>query len=725
VRTTTQRRAYLLCLSGKREADLEAKARVLRDWLLTEEHKATDLLDVSYTLWVGREHFDYRCCFIAEDQASAIALLESYLKHPKADDCYGDQHVDIELRKAAQTYLSRGVLEQAWLTPYFKNARRISLPTYPFERQSYWHDRKARQVRVEIESESSEVLLYQLKWQLKVLKERSSNTSWKRIVLIVTEKTQQQISGQLKKIDCLCVTPQTLVNLKKTEAWLSNQSSFDAIVHAVGLDKTAVGVENSFTPLFYLMQSLTNQRWQGEVSVVYRMDGIGQAYFGGLSGFLKTLSLENPMIKGRVIGLDEENADALHNILKQEQGSQETHVRYLLEARLSLEAAVLEKTAKAELKDISGKVYLISGGLGGLGRQFACEYVRLGAKVMLLGRSVLDANKLAQLSVLNEGQGIAEYYSCDIGDRASLKRCLEEIRGKHGKLSGVIHSAGVIRDGLLQSKAGEVAREVLRPKVEGTVNLEQLTREDGLECFVAFSSTSAIWGNAGQIDYTYANAFLDHYLSALQQTGMPYTIIHWPYWRDGGMSVAHASQEEFEQYLWRAFGLKGLNMEEGWLSYQMILRGHVDQVIVLKGNSDRIKQLFVPTVQINTVHVHAGDGVDRAMADSSVNRIRHILIESLCAVLELSEKSVNDNTVFQAYGMDSVSLTKYSELISTKLGITLMPNIFFSYASIDELLDYLKTQHNDIFDYREACTMTPIKTATPSPKQKNRKRKRK
>src|SRR5690606_17792925 len=110
------------------------------------------------------------------------------------------------------------------------------------------------------------------------------------------------------------------------------------------------------------------------------------------------------------------------------------------------------------------------------------------------------------------------------------------IRARYGRLDGVIHAAGALRDSFLLSKTEEELLEVFAGKVAGVVNLDEATAQDKLDFFAMFGSIAGVAGNVGQADYATANAFLDEYArrrAAWVEKGKRYgrsVTIDWPLW---------------------------------------------------------------------------------------------------------------------------------------------------------------------------------------------------
>jgi acyl transferase domain-containing protein len=204
-----------------------------------------------------------------------------------------------------------------------------------------------------------------------------------------------------------------------------------------------------------------------------------------------------------------------------------------------------------------GGAYLITGGLGGLGLALAEHLATtVQARLVLVSRTPLpvrDAWSARATAGLDQGtvrriESILRMESAgsevlvatgDVADPERMRVIVAEALSRFGALHGVFHAAGVLHDGIVQLKNDTTAASVLSPKVEGTLSLDAATKELALDFFLLFSSTSAITGLAGQVDYAAANAFLDAYAAARRaRDGTPALALGWDAWRDTGMAAA-------------------------------------------------------------------------------------------------------------------------------------------------------------------------------------------
>lgn len=261
------------------------------------------------------------------------------------------------------------------------------------------------------------------------------------------------------------------------------------------------------------------------------------------------------------------------------------------------EPAPISATAPPRLR-MRG-VYLITGGLGGIGLSLAAYLAKVvKARLVLVGRTSLPEpaewplwlethdpgdQTTRRIQMIRELEGLGGEVlvaQADVADRVALQEVLGKTYGRFGALHGVIHAAGVAGGGIIQLKTRAEAERVMAPKVAGTLALANLLAPVPLDFFVLCSSLAAVLGGAAQVDYCAANAFLDAFAHATRAAGSwPVIAINWDRWQEVGMAVETQApadlKHERQRGLWQ-----GLRVEEGVAAFERILTSTEPQVAV-------------------------------------------------------------------------------------------------------------------------------------------------
>ena len=204
-------------------------------------------------------------------------------------------------------------------------------------------------------------------------------------------------------------------------------------------------------------------------------------------------------------------------------------------------------------------VYLITGGLGGVGLTIA-EHLARGyhARLVLAGRSEFPvkeewddwiqrhsdrdptSQRIRRIRKMQAEGAEVMVVSGDVADVQDMQLALDVATAEFGPLHGIVHAAGVIEDGVIQTKSLESMDRVFTPKVHGTIVLNELTKDCNLDFFLVCSSISTVLGPAGQVDYTGANAFLDAFAAHRSATNVNSctVAVNWGVWKDVGMGAA-------------------------------------------------------------------------------------------------------------------------------------------------------------------------------------------
>ncbi|KYG96802.1 SDR family NAD(P)-dependent oxidoreductase [Paenibacillus polymyxa] len=457
------------------------------------------------------------------------------------------------------------------------------------------------------------------------------------------------------------------------------------------------------------IQSIFREKPNGKVLIQIAISGQeAQQLFSGLSGLLKTARLEHSKLVGQLIELgQDEDWGAIIDILKENSRSlEDVQIRYEKGTRWVScwnEVHISQEAAGNPWKD--GGVYLITGGAGGLGLIFAREITDKVHKAVLIltGRSTLDEGKRAEIKKLEALGARIIYRQVDVTQEQAVTDLIQEIQEEFGNINGIIHSAGVIRDNRILQKNSEEMLEVLAPKVLGTVNLDQASKNLPLDFFILFSSVAGGLGNQGQADYSAANAFMDAYagyrntlIASKQRQGQTLSI-NWPLWKEGGMRI----DEETEKLVRQRTGMSGMSTSSGIQALYRGMIAGVDQVMVMEGNLAKMKKTMGLITTPETRQPEKVTGISEASSESNVvpdllDKVQAAMIQAVSRLLKVKLEDIDEHVEMSEYGFDSILLTQFTNNINHLYRLELTPDIFFEYTTIHDFTRYLVDEYDAV-----------------------------
>ncbi|AGL16005.1 polyketide synthase type I [Actinoplanes sp. N902-109] len=356
------------------------------------------------------------------------------------------------------------------------------------------------------------------------------------------------------------------------------------------------------------------------------------------------------------------------------------------------------------------RTVLITGGTGTLGALVARHYAETGRadRLVLTSRSGLSAPGAAELVA---ALGVpTEVVACDAADREALAALLARIPG----LTGVIHTAGVLDDGVIGSLTRERIDAVMRPKAVGAWNLHELTRHLTLDEFVLFSSAASATGAPGQGNYVAANAYLDALAAERRACGLPATSLGWGMWAELSSLTGRLTDTERDRI---ARGVSALSSEEGLALLDTALGR--DEAVLVPARFD-LPKLRAQAAQAGEARqipalwrslLHPG-GTRRAAAGASTtvggNTLQQrlaglpssdrtkllvdVIRTHVAAVLgHSSGNTIELDRTFTDLGFDSLTAVELRNRLATETGLRLPATLVFDYPNPGALAAYLQT----------------------------------
>jgi non-ribosomal peptide synthase protein (TIGR01720 family) len=355
-------------------------------------------------------------------------------------------------------------------------------------------------------------------------------------------------------------------------------------------------------------------------------------------------------------------------------------------------------------------VYLITGGLGGVGLEIA-EYLArtVQARLVLLSRTSKETERIEKLKSVGAEVLVL---SADVGDEDQLATALAEAHRAFGTIDGVVHAAGIPPASIMQRETRETAGRVLWPKVHGTQLLSTLLRDDNLDFFLLCSSLRAFTGGPGAAAYCAANSFLDAFAQASESTAGPLTItVDWDGWIDTGMSQ-HATGFEPRGDESEPVDLS-MSAAEGIEAFQRILGDPLPQVIVstcpLQAVIDQHSSLNQAMIDEYTANRRAAALHPRPELENTYTAPQNQIEQTLASIWSelLGVENIGRDDNFFDLGGDSV--VSIQIIVRAKqAGLQLTPKQVFEYQTIAGLAAVVSGNNVQITEAEQDLVTGPV-----------------
>ncbi len=452
-------------------------------------------------------------------------------------------------------------------------------------------------------------------------------------------------------------------------------------------------------------------------------------------GLVRAAQAENP---DRIILIDTDpaSADAAQTVLRTVLGPVLAGGEPQVAVRGTALSAPRLVRAGGEVPDVpavfgaEGTV-LVTGGTGALGALVARHLVtRHGVRhLVLASRRGTAAEGVEELVAELTEQGAAvSVVACDVSDRAQVEAALASVPAEH-PLTGVVHMAGVLDDGVIATLTRERLAGVFAPKVDAVRHLDELTRGLDLAAFVVFSSAASLMGSAGQGNYAAANAFLDGLMAGRRAAGLPGLSLAWGLWEQSNGLTAHLSA--VDQARMSRGGVLAMTPAEGLHILDVGL--HADQALLVPIKLDLKTMRSQAAAGGGVPHllrglVRAGRRTARAAAGDSSGLVRRlaglpqaeqesilltIVQDEASAVLGFSGPELAQGTRgFSDIGFDSLTAVELRNRLSAATGVKLPATLIFDYPTPVVLARHLREELGDAADGTTPAS-APVVAADP------------
>ncbi|TDP95213.1 SDR family NAD(P)-dependent oxidoreductase [Labedaea rhizosphaerae] len=438
------------------------------------------------------------------------------------------------------------------------SGRRVSLPTYPYERKYYWID------PAPVDAAAAAVAA-PVRTGALPLDEWFSVPTWRQSVASAPASTPERFLVLGEAPDLVAALRDAGAEVVEAgdrrdyPALLADRPS--RIVHAralTGDGDVLAAQDNGFFDLLELVKALAATGVEDPVHLdvltcgAQDVTGHDLVYpeHATVAGIVKVVPLEVPALSVRHIDVDPAGARGVAAEVRRDPDELVVALRGGRRWVPDTESVSLPPADTIRAFRDEG-VYVITGGLGGIGITLA-EHLgaQHRAKLVLVSRSGLPPREEwdVQVGPDRAGRAIAAIrraeqagaevlvVAADVTDADAMRSVRDQALARFGRVDGIVHAAGLPGGGMAEVKDKDAALRVLAPKLAGTVALRAAFGDIDLDFVVLCSSVTALSGGFGQVDYCAANAFLDATARAADTWGRVVSV-NWGGWLEVGMAA--------------------------------------------------------------------------------------------------------------------------------------------------------------------------------------------
>ncbi|QSX05658.1 SDR family NAD(P)-dependent oxidoreductase [Sedimentibacter sp. zth1] len=752
----------ILTISNKKEDGFYDAINKLYCYVRDNE---VDFANLSYTLNLGRGHYNYRMAIVCSNINEFKDALQSYISTKKCKSYAYVGHIkvipddreyiyDYEISNSKKLEFSKKALnendydELAKLyikgadidfSRFYSNDKpyRISAPTYSFEKKSCW-------IKVPELFDIDENLYYSIKWIKKSPQIVCNNLRNSYLIFANEENIKSmKIVKEIKLTENVI-----LVNKNDIEEKLNSvelladflrgiiDSNIDGIINLLPLNSCADEQDamKSTMLLFRLVKALLDINYYSNLKLItistntYKVTDKENKYnpYGAIThGINRVIGLELLKVSSYAIDIDE--FTSISNIIKEiKLDKKEYCVSYRNNERYVEEFSVEDlEVTKGKLSINSKGAYVITGGAGGIGLFYAgcLAEINNNINIALIGRSnnyLCNAVKVEKISNIKKLGADIRFYQGDVSNKNQVNQIFEQIKTDFGHINGVIHAAGNASAEIIATRKESDFLDVINPKFSGTINVFNEIIRENVDFFVLCSSGCTLTGEASQADYVAANSFLDAFTYYTNQNNVKTHCINFSSWKSEGMSVRFGINNDLF--------FKALDNNDARSALIEVINSGIQRCFVGKLN---VKYFVENDIDISSLpfeiskeikgSIPIGVGKNKiefvpqktTSMKKSVNTVlegkkkgKNTYTDTECEIARLFSEVLGFETVniydnFFEIGGDSILLSRLHGKIDEIYPGEIKLMDLFNYTSVNKIADFISNKENDNNDTQE------------------------
>ncbi|HEX3029281.1 MAG TPA: SDR family NAD(P)-dependent oxidoreductase, partial [Clostridia bacterium] len=720
-----------------------------------------------------------------------VASIADVLADKKLDDfiASGKENSAL-LRELCRLYVQGADIK--WERLYKDGCfNKISLPVYPFERLRCWFE-LPDSISQDNEIGQSEQF-FKMGWKEEELKLKSiklqqgvtlvikdgsgaDNELQEALVRLMKEAGRNLIEVELgEEFNKYEINKYQIRNVQADYERLISENKFNNITQVIHL--TTLGMNKGITDikelnssqdigvisLLFLIKAMVKYNLTDNINVVIMSD-----YVNEVTGKEKQLTPEKATLfgLGRVVRseitnmdcrcIDIDDATPMEQVAKEFNGNGDIYYTAYRNGKRYVEEFKELQLDKLKYRDIQikeGGVYIITGGIGGIGMEMAKYLARKNkVHIVLVSRSGITdlgqyednlsekdskfSKRLLQQRQISEIQRLGSEVVClnaDVSEFESVKFVLDTVRERYGVINGVINAAGIGGAELIAYKEESDFKSVLAPKVQGTWIMDYLTQSDSLDFFIMISSAASLFGTPGEGDYTAANSYLDAFSAYRNRTSKNTLTINYPPWKETGMAVDHG-------FTINAL-FKSILTDEAIAGFGEVLNKDISKVFVGSINydeninrrienfpvrlSDGIKLKLDRAKSFGGIRINSkkkglqpiGDAIVRLYGrnDNNYTDTERKLASIYSSVLGVHDININDN--FFEMGGDSFKGASLVAIIRREFKVAISIREMLDYPTLKTLAENIENKEEDVFSNIARVEEKDYYLASPSQKR--------